>query len=85
MPPVEPHKHRGRKGEVDKYPHAPQSPEPTVEKLSNSVSLRRVEKGKEKLSERGGGGGGGNLNPKQMASIGARNTESHRKKMLLCF
>lgn len=26
-----------------------------------------------------GGGGGGNPNPKQMASIGARNTESHRK------
>lgn len=26
-----------------------------------------------------GGGGGGNPNPKQMASIGARNTESRRK------
>lgn len=37
---------------MDKYPHAPQSPEPTVERLSNSVPLRRVEKGKEKLRER---------------------------------
>lgn len=82
MLPVEPHKHRGAKGETDKYPHAPQSPEPTVEKLSDSVSLKRVEKGKEKLSERGGGG---NLNPKQMASIGARNTESHRKKCCSAF
>lgn len=37
---------------MDKYPHALQSPEPTVERDSSSVPLRRVEKGKEKLSKR---------------------------------
>lgn len=59
---------------TDKYPQALR--EPSVERLSSSLPLRRVEKEKEGES---GGGGGGNPNPKQMASIGARNTESHRK------
>lgn len=31
-----------RERKVDKYPQAPQLQEPTVERLSNSVPLRRV-------------------------------------------
>lgn len=63
---------------MDKYPQAPR--EPSVERLSGVLALRRVGKRKEKVKD-GGGGGKKNPNPKQMASIGARNII----KPLLCF
>lgn len=46
-----------------------------MERPSKSGPLRRVEKEKEKLRERGEREGGRILNPKQMASIGAEHEE----------
>lgn len=65
---------------MDKYPQAPR--EPSVERLSSLLPLRRVERGKEKVKD-GERRRKKNPNPKQMASIGARNTESHRKSAAL--
>ena len=67
------HKQRKKSGQI---PQAPRSPEPSVERPSKSGPLRRVEKEKEKLRERGEREGGRILNPKQMASIGAEH-EKH--------
>ncbi len=69
---LESHKHKEKK-KSGQIPQTPQSPEPTVDRPSNQPLSRGWEREREKEREREGGG---NLNPKQMASIGAEH-EKH--------
>lgn len=57
--------------------HKPRVSQAWRDSPAHSLSGGWRKERKEKVKD--GGGGGGNPNPKQMASIGARNTESRRK------